>query len=315
MGLPPILYINLYQEQSTIEMRVSFPTALAAFATGTSAAGTLGFALGVKRPDGSCKVTGDYEADFDAIKSSSGSTDVRVFDASECDVVAQILPAAQTKGFGVVLGVWPDTDGQYNAGKAAIVNTAVNFKDQVVAVTVGSEGLYRGTYTADFLVGKLNDIRAAAPDFKYGTGDTWNRWADGTADPILQVSDIALVNAFSYWQGASIEAAPGVFQDSIGQAFNRINSVKPGIPLWVGETGWPSRGTTYQNAVPTVENAETYYRQAVCGSLGSGTNVFVFEAFDEPWKPQSIGEDGSSADETSWGVMTADRQPKYNIMC
>jgi glucan 1,3-beta-glucosidase len=184
-------------------------------------------------------------------------------------------------------------------------------------VTIGSEGLYRKSYTADFLVGKLNDMRSAAPGLKYGTADTWNRFADGTADPVLQVSDVALVNAFSYWQGANIDAAAGVFQDSTGQAFDHINSVKGDrdIMLWVGETGWPSRGTTYQNAVPTVENSDTFYRQAVCGSLGSGTNVFVFEAFDEPWKPQSVGEDGSSADETSWGVMTADRQKKYNLNC
>ncbi|KAI6832167.1 hypothetical protein KC342_g7453, partial [Hortaea werneckii] len=36
--------------------------------------GTLGFALGTKLPDGSCKYTNDYEKDFDAIKSNTGST-------------------------------------------------------------------------------------------------------------------------------------------------------------------------------------------------------------------------------------------------
>ena len=87
-------------------MRISVSTSLVAFATGTSAAGTLGFALGVKRVDGLCKVTGDYEADFDAIKNNAGSTTVRIFDASECDVAAQILPAAKSKNFGVVLGIW-----------------------------------------------------------------------------------------------------------------------------------------------------------------------------------------------------------------
>lgn len=71
-----------------------------------SAAGTLGFALGDKNPDGSCKATADYEADFDAISSASGSKLVRGYSASDCNSAQQILPAAQSKGFQVILGVW-----------------------------------------------------------------------------------------------------------------------------------------------------------------------------------------------------------------
>jgi glucan 1,3-beta-glucosidase len=49
--------------------------------------------------------------------------------------------------------------------------------------------------------------------------------------------------------------------------------------------------------------------------IGWGYNVFYFEAFDEPWKPKSIGENGLAADETHWGAMTADRQSKYSLKC
>lgn len=72
----------------------------------TSATGTLGFALGTKLADGSCKYTSDYEADFDAISAASGSTLVRGYSASDCNAAQQILPAAQAKGFQVILGVW-----------------------------------------------------------------------------------------------------------------------------------------------------------------------------------------------------------------
>lgn len=82
--------------------------ALAAIPAAT-AAGQLGFALGVKQPSGACKVQGDYEADFDAIAKDSGSKIIRIFDASECDVTAQMLPAAANKGFKTILGIWYDT--------------------------------------------------------------------------------------------------------------------------------------------------------------------------------------------------------------
>lgn len=63
--------------------------------------GTLGFALGTRKPDGNCKEQFDYEADFDAIKSQTGATLVRGYAASDCDCAKNILPAAKSKGFQV----------------------------------------------------------------------------------------------------------------------------------------------------------------------------------------------------------------------
>jgi exo-beta-1,3-glucanase (GH17 family) len=71
-----------------------------------SAAGTLGFALGTKNPDGTCKSQSDYEDDFDAITADSGSKFVRGYSASDCKSAASIMPAAKAKGFKVVLGIW-----------------------------------------------------------------------------------------------------------------------------------------------------------------------------------------------------------------
>lgn len=49
--------------------------------------------------------------------------------------------------------------------------------------------------------------------------------------------------------------------------------------------------------------------------LAWGYNVFYFEAFDEPWKPASVGDSGVSSDETHWGAMTASREAKYSLQC
>lgn len=78
------------------------PAALADYSKGN-----LGFALGTKKADGSCKYQADYEADFDAISAQSGSKIVRGYAASDCNNAQQILPAAKSKGFQVILGVWP----------------------------------------------------------------------------------------------------------------------------------------------------------------------------------------------------------------
>jgi glucan 1,3-beta-glucosidase len=80
--------------------------ALALIPSVVSARGTLGFALGTKLADGSCKAQSDYESDFDTISSASGSKIVRGYSASDCNSAQYILPAAKSKGFQVVLGIW-----------------------------------------------------------------------------------------------------------------------------------------------------------------------------------------------------------------
>ena len=84
---------------------ILFPFVLAAAPAVVAAdRGRLGLSIGVNNADGSCKSTADYEADFDALRPIS--TLVRTYSSSNCDVAKNIIPAAQSKGFKVVLGVW-----------------------------------------------------------------------------------------------------------------------------------------------------------------------------------------------------------------
>jgi glucan 1,3-beta-glucosidase len=62
-------------------------------------------------------------------------------------------------------------------------------------------------------------------------------------------------------------------------------------------------------------NAQIFWDQGVCGMFDWGYNIFFFEAFDEPWKPASIGLNGQAADETHWGAMNADRSLKFPLQC
>ncbi|KAI4728553.1 putative glucan 1,3-beta-glucosidase [Aureobasidium sp. EXF-10728] len=286
-----------------------------------SSAGTLGFALGDKKGDGSCKFQADYEADFDAIKSNSGSTIVRIYAASDCNTAQQILPAAKSKGFRVVLGVWPDVDQSLQADKQALQTYVPQYRDQVYGVTVGSETLYRKTFTGPQLLEKINDVRSVLPQgVKVGTADSWNKFADGTADAVIKGGvDFLLANGFAYWQASPISNATYTFFDDTQQALGHIQSVSGSlntIEFWVGETGWPTDGgSNYGAAIAGTKNAQTYFDDAVCGMISWGVNVFVFEAFDEPWKPHAIGDSGSAGDETHWGVMNVDRSTKFPLTC
>jgi len=304
-------------------MRVSTlaPLALAiAPAVVSAAAGTLGFALGTKLPDGTCKTTKDYEADFDAIAAASSAKLVRGYAASDCNYAQNILPAAKTKGFKVLLGIWPDYDDTYNKDLQAIQTYAPSYADQVYAVTVGSETLYRKNFTGDSLNAKIQATKTAlGGKFKVGTADSWNKYADGTADAVIKGNpDILLVNAFGFWQGSPIANASHTYFDDIMQAFKHIQAVagNNNIEMWTGETGWPTEpDVVFQQAAGSTSNAQKFFSEGICGMLAWGYNAFYFEAFDEPWKPKSVGDNGLVADETHWGAMNADRSSKFSLKC
>ncbi|KAB2575023.1 Glycoside hydrolase family 17 [Lasiodiplodia theobromae] len=298
-------------------------TSLALAPAVVSASGTLGFSLGTKLPDGTCKFQADYEKDFDAISTASGSKLVRGYSVSDCNFAKEILPAAKSKGFKVVLAVWPDVDESLQADKKALKTYATDeYADQIYAVTIGSETLYRGNFTGEELLEKINDVRTVLPKgTKVGTADSWNKWADGTGDAVVKGGvDLILANAFAYWQGADIKNASKVYFDDMSQAIAHIQEVAGGPDkapeIWNGETGWPTDGgSDYEAAKAGTDNAKTYYHESVCGALKWGLNAFYFEAFDEPWKPVSVGDNGEEKDETKWGAMTSDRKSKFDLKC
>ncbi|KAH7385647.1 glucan 1,3-beta-glucosidase-like protein [Pyrenochaeta sp. MPI-SDFR-AT-0127] len=302
-----------------------FSTVAAALAASpaivSAAKGTMGFALGTKLPSGSCKTQQDYADDFDSIKSGSGATIVRGYAASDCDMAKNALPAAKAKGFKVVLGIWPDVEESFNKDLKAITDVAQQYADTIYAVTVGSETLYRGNFTGEELKGKISTVKSKLPSgIKVGTADSWNKFADGTGDAIIGTADIIMVNAFAFWQGASRDNATHVYLDDMYQAVTHIEKIAGGADkkpeIWNGETGWPTAvGTDYDEAKGGLENAEHFYQHGFCSLLDWGYNAFYFEAFDEPWKPASIGDNGKAADETAWGAMTADRKTKFSLKC
>ncbi|KAK7536033.1 beta-glucosidase [Phyllosticta citribraziliensis] len=306
-----------------ISSLLTLTSALLMAPTAVSAAGRLGFTLGPQRPDGSCKEQRDFEEDFDAIKAQSGSTLVRSFSSSDCNIAQTILPAAKAKDFQVMLAVWPDTEESFQKDKQALQKYATEeFAKQLYGVIVGSEVFYRGNFTGEQLLDKINDIKRILPKgVKCGPADTWNKLADGTADAVIRGgADLFLVNGFAYWQAQPITNASATYFYDMASAIAHIQTVAGGPDktpeIFGGETGWPSKGgTNYGPAEASDENAATYFSQSVCGMLTWGVNLFYFSAMDEPGKPDSVGENGQSANEKHWGAMTADRKAKYDLSC
>lgn len=299
-------------------------TTLLLTASQVCALGELAFNLGVENNDGSCKSTSDYESELQVLKEYT--TTVKVYAASDCNTLQNLGPAAEAEGFQIFVGVWPTDDTHFAAEQAALQAYLPVLKTSTVAgFLVGSEALYRGDLTADQLADKIDTIRTLVEGIKdsdqnsysgvpVGTVDSWNVLVDAYNAPAIQASDFVMANAFSYWQGQTSANASYSFFDDIMQALQVIQTSKGStdITFWVGETGWPSDGTNYENAYPSVANAQQFWQEAICALRGWGVNVIVFEAFDEDWKPNTSG---TSDVEKHWGVWTSGNSLKYSLSC
>ncbi|BCS25884.1 1,3-beta-glucanosyltransferase Bgt1 [Aspergillus puulaauensis] len=294
-------------------------TLLAAAMPAVATRGTFGLALGNENPDASCKSTEDYKKDFDALKDLT--TLVRTYSASNCNTAKNIVPAAKAKNFKVVLGVWPDTEESFNQDFDALKKSVKGNEDVIHAITVGSEALYRGDMKAQDLLKRINQVKKEFDGIQVGMVDSWNKYADGTADPIIQGGvTYFLANGFAYWQDQDISNATATYFDDMAQAKARIEQVAGDnankIRFGNGESGWPTDGgSDYGKAKASTENAKKYYKNAVCPLLNWGIDVFYFEAFDETWKPDSTGDNGKPMDETHWGLFTDKRTAKFDTSC
>ena len=81
----------------------------------------------------------------------------------------------------------PDTEEAFKTDLAALEKAVPKNKDAVYAITVGSETLYRGNFTGPQLLQKINTVGGseALKGIKIGTADSWNKYADGTADALI----------------------------------------------------------------------------------------------------------------------------------
>lgn len=79
-----------------------------------------------------------------------------------------------------------DYDQSFDQDFNALKQVVPGNEDVVSAITVGSEVLYRGSLTAQALLSKIQQVQNQFPSVAVGTVDSWNKFADGTADPIIQ---------------------------------------------------------------------------------------------------------------------------------
>ncbi|PSK42417.1 hypothetical protein B9Z65_4331 [Elsinoe australis] len=263
-----------------------------------------GFNFAANNADGSCKSIDQWKDSFARMDRSPGAFNTaRLYASSDCNTLANAVPAAISTNTKLLVGVWTQDDNHYGAEKQALLSAIQTYGSSwMLAVSVGSEDLYRKEADPNTIAQKIYDvrgmIRAQGVQVPVGHVDTWTAWVDGANDVVTQASDFVGLDSYPYFQGARIENAVKVFMRSLRRTRAHTNAVKAGIPVWITETGWPVSGETFAGkAVASKQNAQKFWRQLVCSGKLKGVNLFWYVEADY-WMSPSFGMTGSDGKRT-----------------
>ena len=265
----------------------------------------LGFNSGATLADSTAKQQSDFEKEFKTAQALHGSpgtfNSVRLYtnvQAGTTDTPISAFQAAVDTNTTMLLGLWcsgtKTITNELNALQAAITKYGQKFADLVVGISVGSEDLYRisesgiknnaGIGTGpDEIIAFIKDVRSAIVNTELagkpvGHVDSWSAWSNSSNTAVIKAVDFIGTDLYPYYEKDkvnTIENATVVFD----YIYNKTLSAAGKKPVWVTETGWPTSGPSFGQAVPSVNNAKTYWDQIGCTLFGR-TNVWWYNLRD-----------------------------------
>lgn len=233
---------------------------------------------------------------------------IRTYDA--CDELAAIPPIAREHGLQVVQGVYLSSSAPDNAQQMACFQDLNAANDNIVAGIIGNEVLLKGFLSEPQLIQYLDQARLIG-NVPVTTGETWNTWCnEGSAKPrcdgrpqLGQAVDLVMAYTYPYWEQMPIDHAAAY----VAATYVTLRATYPGQAVIVGETGWPTAGDPFGNAVPSLANQRRFIEELWQWANRYDIPILYFEPFDEDWKADEEGEVGRH-----WGMNYANRSPKHD---
>ena len=212
----------------------------------------------------------------------------------------ELIPRiAKEYGIKTLVGAWLGNDAKIN--KQEIANLIKIAKDGYVDIAaVGNEVMYRGDLTEDELLAYMVEVKEAVPKIPMGYVDAYYEFTDHPK--IAEASDIILANCYPFWEGCSAEYSLIYMKEMYNQVLRAANGKK----VIISETGWPNRGSSFQGAHPSHENAIKYFINTQQWSKAENIDIFYFSSFDESWKVGTEGDVGAY-----WGLWDKNERLKF----
>ena len=206
---------------------------------------------------------------------------------------------AHKHGIKTLVGAWLGDDLEKNEKEIeSIIKVAKEGYADIVAV--GNEVLLRGDLNEDEIIKLIQKVKMEIPNVPVGYVDAYFEFVNHPR--LCNVCDVILANCYPFWEGYPLEHSLAYLKNMYYQAVYAAKGKK----VIISETGWPNLGTPDRNAVPSYENALTYFINTFSWTDQENIDVFYFSSFDETWKVEKEGDVGAY-----WGLWDKDGNLKF----
>ncbi|OLN91969.1 putative glucan endo-1,3-beta-glucosidase eglC 2 [Colletotrichum chlorophyti] len=268
--------------------------------------GLLGFNSGATKDNNDPKKQSDFQAEFTTARGLRGSpgvfNSVRLYTMIQAGTTTDPIsafPAALATNTTMLLGIWcsgtETIENELTAMRNAIDRFGQQFADLVVGISVGSEDLYRLSESGiknkaglgqgpDILVRFIREVRDAINGTilagkPVGHVDSWSALANESNSRVVDELDWLGTDLYPYY-----ESDKGNDPSNTTNVFDYIYNVSlnatRGKPLWVTETGHPTSGPKFGEAVASVSNAAQYWQDVGCNRLFGRVNTWWYNLRD-----------------------------------
>ena len=266
-----------------------------------------GFNIGANLPSGACKSRSDWEHDFRTMAALPGHfISARLYASSDCNTLANAVPAAIATGTTLLVGVWTEDAAHFNNEKQALLAAVKQYGHKwLISVTVGSEDLYRKNTNGKALATQIYDVRgmlrSVGVNVEVGHVDTWTAWVKPENEVVIKACDFLGTDGYPYFQNSAISNGYNVFWKSVNDVRDVVKRVKPGTWVWITESGWPVSGPGRDGAIPSIANAKGYWKSVACQAFREA-HTFWYSLQDYTSSP-------------SFGVLNSKSQAIYDLSC
>lgn len=186
-----------------------------------------------------------------------------------------------------------------------LVKLANEYEDIIFSVSAGNEAvpewnenLVKPDKVLEFVKILKNKVKQPVT---YCDGNHY--WLTNLQEVALEV-DFISIHTYPAWIGSDIDGAIEIAKDD----FEKVQKRYPDKVCIITETGWPtnSDGKSMKKEVAKLNKQNRYIKEINNWSKETQTLVFLFEAFDEPWK----GSNNPEEPEKNWGLYYVDRTLK-----
>jgi exo-beta-1,3-glucanase (GH17 family) len=197
------------------------------------------------------------------------------------DYSEKIGEISHQMGIKVVAGAWIGKNLTQNEDQIQkLINLGRSGDADVLAV--GNEALLRGDVTADQLKDYIWQVKKAVPNMTVTTVETFKNWRNNPE--LVDEVDAVYANIYPLYAGVRIDKEVG----DLKQSYRAMQKVSKGKSVVISETGFPSAGETIGSAVPSIVNANRYFREVSNWSNSENIPVLYFKLYDDEKEGKGI---------------------------